>query len=488
MRITYIYVDVLVNVQLLMQWFVILYRASLKPEIGKNFVSLQNLTDALHYKKGLEYEELVKLVDNLDFTDLNRALFSCDQEERDMGFGGAAYDIPDYGQIVYCGLQGFVSLLTEISPNNDLGHPLCNNLRDGDWMMDYIADRLVHHEGTKALSQWMKSAFDPLKKIPRYLIPCYFDAIVSGIYDVLVRRVYQLMPESISKGHDFPQSLALATLQFLTTCKSANLPTLSPALVPPKPPQQCVTLSAGLPHFSTGYMRCWGRDTFISLRGLLLLTGRFTEARYIILGFAQCLRHGLIPNLLDNGTKPRFNCRDAVWWWLHSIKQYIEHVPHGTDILQDKVSRIFPYDDSEPHSPGQFDQVLIDVMQEALNVHFQGLQYRERNAGYEIDAHMTDNGFNNQIGVNPDTGFVFGGNQWNCGTWMDKMGSSEKAGNRGRPNTPRDGSAVELVGLQYAVLKFMQSLSDKGIIEYKSVTRKGPNGDSYLNKSMRITD
>lgn len=115
-------------------------------------------------------------------------------------------------------------------------------------------------------------------------------------------------------------------------------------------------------------------------------------------------------------------------------------------------------------------------MQEALNVHFQGLIFRERNAGRAIDAHMSDRGFNNQIGIHPETGFVFGGNESNCGTWMDKMGSSEKAGNRGKPATPRDGSAVELVGLSKAVLTWLDTLYTAKKYPYEGVQRKFKDG------------
>jgi len=31
---------------------------------------------------------------------------------------------------------------------------------------------------------WFRDAFQELSKAPRYLIPCYFDALVTGVYNI----------------------------------------------------------------------------------------------------------------------------------------------------------------------------------------------------------------------------------------------------------------------------------------------------------------
>ena len=53
------------------------------------------------------------------------------------------------------------------------------------------------------------------------------------------------------------------------------------------------------------------------------------------------------------------------------------------------------------------DENLEDTMQEALQRHFQGVKFRERNAGLKIDSEMNDQGFNNEIGIDFDTGTFY---------------------------------------------------------------------------------
>lgn len=47
-----------------------------------------------------------------------------------------------------CFSAGLISVLADIRPNNDLGHPVCANLRQGDWLIDFVSNRLKNREGT----------------------------------------------------------------------------------------------------------------------------------------------------------------------------------------------------------------------------------------------------------------------------------------------------------------------------------------------------
>ncbi|XP_052470780.1 glycogen debranching enzyme isoform X1 [Carassius gibelio] len=420
---------------------------------------------------------LTEIMSKMTLADMNALLFRCDAEEKEDG--GGCYNIPGWKPLKYGGLQGLLSVMADVRPKNDLGHPFCDNLRQGDWMIDYVSNRLISHRGTLAeVGQWFQAMFAYLKHIPRYLIPCYFDAILVGAYTTALDVTFKQMSSFVQNGSTFVKLLALGSVQMCAVGRFPALPPLSPALsdvpyrvseITMQKEQCCVSLAAGLPHFSAGIFRCWGRDTFIALRGLMLVTGRHLEARNIILAFAGTLRHGLIPNLLGEGVGARFNCRDAVWWWLQCIQDYCTMVPSGTDILQCPVSRMYPTDDSKPLTAGTVDQLLYEVIHEAMERHMQGIEFRERNAGPQIDCNMRDEGFNIVAKVNPDTGFVYGGNRFNCGTWMDKMGESERARNKGIPATPRDGSAVEIVGLCKSALRWLVELHKQGLFPYNSV-------------------
>lgn len=86
-------------------------------------------------------------------------------------------------------------MLTDITINNDLGHPLCGNLRDGHWLCDYTSGRLIRDVGTEKLGRFLEARLAPLKDIPRFLVPSYFDIIITQTHAALVNKAYDLMNE-----------------------------------------------------------------------------------------------------------------------------------------------------------------------------------------------------------------------------------------------------------------------------------------------------
>ncbi|CAF0767665.1 unnamed protein product [Adineta steineri] len=382
------------------------------------------------------------LVSKCSFVDLNFLLYRCKNEENN-----EIYIIPEHGSLVYAGLQGIESVLIKmrsLTTEQMIKHPLCIHLKQGNWLMLYLAQRLINNKQTKSIGQWYEKYFQYIEKLPKYLIPVYFDILIHRTYNICVERAIDLMSTTfVQQGSSFIKALAMTSVQMMGIVSNARLPNFEDN----NKENEWPSMAAGLPNFSEGIWRNWGRDTFIALRGLLLLTGRFDDARHLIITYGSCLRHGLIPNLLAG---PRYNARDAIWFYLYSISEYTQLAPNGHSILSETIQ-------GKP---------LHSIVKTAINTHLNGLSFREYNAGYQLDRVMSDEGFNNRIGVDSKTGFVFGGNRWNSGTWMDKMGSSEHAGNKGYPGSPRDGSAIELIGLSRATINWLIQMIEKGFYPY----------------------
>lgn len=166
-----------------------------------------------------------------------------------------------------------------------------------------------------------------------------------------------------------------------------------------------LTVIAGYPWFTD-----WGRDTMIALPGLTLVTGRFDEARRILVAFAQYCSQGMIPNRFpDSGETPEYNTMDASLWFVHSARRYLEYTG-DLKFLREK---------------------LVPVMAEIIQWHIEGTRF---------GIHMAED-------------FLLeGGQEGTQLTWMDaKVGEWVV--------TPRIGKPVEINALWYAALCTMADLS-----------------------------
>ena len=159
----------------------------------------------------------------------------------------------------------------------------------------------------------------------------------------------------------------------------------------------------------------WGRDTFVSLPGLLLSTGRFEEAKSVIRGFAKHEQDGLIPNRIADPAHIEYNTADGSMWFIQAVKKYAE-------ASQDEA----------------FVKEMLPVMSRIAAKYASG-------TGYERYGRF------NQIKMDAD-GLLQTPAQ---STWMD----ADPEG-LDKPVTPRNGKAVELNALWYANLRFLAKSSE----------------------------
>ncbi len=153
----------------------------------------------------------------------------------------------------------------------------------------------------------------------------------------------------------------------------------------------------------------WGRDTFVSLPGLMLITGRFGEARKVFMDFLHRCRNGLIPNRIgDKHGESLYNTVDATLWYVNAVFQYLKYT-------------------------GDFKFVQKELWATLKMI---------------VDCHMEGTDFG--IGLDND-GLLTHGPQL---TWMD----AEVAG---APVTPRTGKAIEIQALWYNKLRILQLLAKK---------------------------
>ena len=185
------------------------------------------------------------------------------------------------------------------------------------------------------------------------------------------------------------------------------------------------TVIAGYPWFTD-----WGRDTFISLRGLCLAAGRFEEAREILLQWAGAVSEGMLPNRFpDGGEAPEYNTADAALWFVIAAHDYLHLAPR-------------PGEAAGLERAGRDQGALLAVCESILAGHAAGTRYGIR--------------------VDPDDGLLFAGEPGGTTalTWMDARVDN-------RPITPRVGKPVEIQCLWLNALALMSANSARWRLLYE---------------------
>lgn len=138
---------------------------------------------------------------------------------------------------------------------------------------------------------------------------------LEGLSSGAVAAYEELAHEEQERRSSFPSELHRSADAFLVRRGKGN------------------TIIAGYPWFTD-----WGRDTFISLRGLCLSTGRLDIARKILSEWAGEVEEGMMPNFFPDGSlEPEYNTVDASLWYVVAAYELIERAKRDGRPLDEKT-------------------------------------------------------------------------------------------------------------------------------------------------------
>jgi predicted glycogen debranching enzyme len=164
------------------------------------------------------------------------------------------------------------------------------------------------------------------------------------------------------------------------------------------------SIIAGYPWFTD-----WTRDAMISLPGLTLVTGRFTDARDILWTFARHVQDGLLPKRFPDGGPAEYDAVDSSLWYFLAARKYLEYT-NDLEFLRDGL------------------RPVLDTIVQAY----------EQGTGYGIRM--------------DDDGLITASSEGRALTWMDARVGDWVV-------TPRRGKPVEVNALWYHALRFASHLA-----------------------------
>ena len=371
------------------------------------------------------------------------------------------------------------------------------DIAESDCLIEYLMERINDINSFSLMSDFIKNnILENYKQLPSHIKPLFFESIIISLYQNIIRLSLLNIPFSILNFGDFAIALSLCRLEFLGEMSSSSF-IYDISKYQNKRKIKNISISKGIPYNTIGSQRMYFRDTLIGFKSLFLITNSFKEGKNLLKIIASSLRHGLIPDYFDEGEKPRYNSRDTCWYFINAVKNYI-YYSKDYKFLKEEIELIFTTDTNyNEHLQKQMrgeirkytlEKIIHIIFQShAKGIHFQEWDYGSKN-NFNKNEYIKKEGYNVDIELDPNTGFIYGGNYYNNGTWMNELGNSIKSKNKGIPATPRPGADIEIISLVYSCLDFVIEMGNKNYFKHKSVILSNGINYPYTQWKLLIKD